>query len=239
DYDDVRRFTEAAVKGVQRALSAGAKKPLVVLPTNSDHLKAFSLYDLATLLGAYSALYVPLEIREAIPLKSKKLDSINFTNFSSDGRTQVAYRLANAIESGRSVARDIGGSDPERMAAPNVATYVQQLFQNSAVKVNIISDGKQIEKDFPCYAAVNRASVERHQARAIFLSYDPPEKVTKTLIFVGKGVTYDTGGADVKAGGHMAGMHRDKCGAAAVAGLFQTVAQLKPKSTRVLGVMAM
>jgi leucyl aminopeptidase len=37
----------------------------------------------------------------------------------------------------------------------------------------------------------------------------------------------------------MAGMHRDKCGAAAVAGFFQTVAQLKPKKTRILGTMAM
>lgn len=30
----------------------------------------------------------------------------------------------------------------------------------------------------------------------------------QTAYFVGKGITYDTGGADVKAGGHMAGMHR-------------------------------
>lgn len=36
-----------------------------------------------------------------------------------------------------------------------------------------------------------------------------------------QGITYDTGGADIKAGGCMAGMHRDKCGAAAVAGFFQ------------------
>ena len=35
---------------------------------------------------------------------------------------------------------------------------------------------------------------------------------------VGKGITYDTGGADIKAGGIMAGMSRDKCGAADVAG---------------------
>ncbi|MGH0116809.1 UNVERIFIED_CONTAM: hypothetical protein FKN15_019198 [Acipenser sinensis] len=38
-----------------------------------------------------------------------------------------------------------------------------------------------------------------------------------------KGITYDTGGADIKAGGFMAGMHRDKCGSAAVAGFFQCV----------------
>lgn len=38
-----------------------------------------------------------------------------------------------------------------------------------------------------------------------------------------QGITYDTGGADIKAGGIMAGMHRDKCGSAAVAGFFQVL----------------
>jgi len=38
-----------------------------------------------------------------------------------------------------------------------------------------------------------------------------------------QGITYDTGGADIKHGGSMAGMHRDKCGAAFVAGFFQVV----------------
>ncbi|XP_054154214.1 putative aminopeptidase W07G4.4 isoform X2 [Oppia nitens] len=238
DYDDVRRFSEAAYKGIKRAIKAGSKNPLVILPI-SDGLQSYSLFEAATVLGAYYALYVPLEIREAIPTRAKKLNAINFSNFSSNDKTLFTYRLANAIESGRIVARDIGGSDPERMAAPKVAQYVEELFKNSVVKVNIISDEKQLEKEFPCYAAVNRASAERHKARAIFLSYEPPEKVTKTLILVGKGVTYDTGGADIKAGGIMAGMHRDKCGSAAVAGFFQTVATLKPKHTRVLGVMAM
>jgi hypothetical protein len=32
--------------------------------------------------------------------------------------------------------------------------------------------------------------------------------VKKTVYLVGKGITYDTGGADIKAGGHMAGMSR-------------------------------
>ena len=36
-----------------------------------------------------------------------------------------------------------------------------------------------------------------------------------------QGITYDTGGADVKVGGAMAGMHRDKCGASFVAGFFK------------------
>lgn len=41
------------------------------------------------------------------------------------------------------------------------------------------------------------------------------------MYFRKQGITYDTGGADIKHGGSMVGMHRDKCGAAFVAGFFQ------------------
>lgn len=69
----------------------------------------------------------------------------------------------------------------------------------------------------------------------IELTYEGEGPVTTNLIFVGKGITYDTGGADVKTGGAMAGMHRDKCGAAAVCGFFQVLAQLQPKVCRATG----
>ena len=46
-----------------------------------------------------------------------------------------------------------------------------------------------------------------------------------TVSLYWQGVTYDTGGADIKAGGVMAGMHRDKCGAAAVAGFFKVISE--------------
>lgn len=41
----------------------------------------------------------------------------------------------NTLYHFRVVARDIGGSDPEKMAAPNVATYVQNIFKDTSVKV--------------------------------------------------------------------------------------------------------
>lgn len=78
--------------------------------------------------------------------------------------------------------------------------------------------------------------VERHRGQLIFLKYEGEGPITKTIMPVGKGtyiaifkinilyhniislyitdsftgITYDTGGADIKAGGVMAGMSRDK-----------------------------
>lgn len=113
--------------------------------------------------------------------------------------------------------------DPERMAPPRIEKYITKLF--NGLKVTVISDVDTIAKEYPLFAAVNRAAnqVKRHQGRIIFLEYNPPQAAKKTLMLVGKGVTYDTGGADIKAGGIMAGMSRDKCGAAAVAGFMQVM----------------
>ena len=70
-------------------------------------------------------------------------------------------------------------------------------------------------------------NIDRHRARAIWLNYSEG-KPEKTIVLVGKGLTYDTGGADIKAGGIMAGMHRDKGGASAVAGFMHAINLLKP-----------
>lgn len=51
------------------------------------------------------------------------------------------------------VCRDIGGSDPERMAAPRVCDYVQEIFKNTCIKVALVFVGGYvcIKTSFHCY----------------------------------------------------------------------------------------
>ena len=51
------------------------------------------------------------------------------------------------------------------------------------------------EDMYPCLAAVNRAAkdIPRHDGRVIWLTYEPEGPVEQTLMFVGKGITYDSG----------------------------------------------
>lgn len=58
----------------------------------------------------------------------------------------------------RCVARDLGGGDPERMAPPNFAKYVEETFAGTCIKVETISDRKVFEKEYPLFAAVDRAA---------------------------------------------------------------------------------
>ncbi|XP_071445166.1 putative aminopeptidase W07G4.4 [Hetaerina americana] len=237
DYDDSRSYSEAASRGIARALKAGVTSPLLILPFEQKFVHA----DLVTLLGALEALYVPLQYREDCPDKSQKVKHLGVWGQDPMAVTSI-INLALALEDGRCVARDIGGGDPERMAPPKVEAYVVHSFkQYPNITVKVIKDVHVFEKEYPLYAAVNRAAhaVPRHQGRIIMLEYEGEGPIDCTLMLVGKGVTYDTGGADIKAGGIMAGMSRDKCGAAAVAGFLKVVAALKPKRIKVVGAMAM
>ena len=95
-----------------------------------------------------------------MPDRSKNIDAIGVFG-------DIDVERAQALEAGRIAARDIGGSDPERMAAPRVAEYVKEMFKGTSVKVDIMEGQSNFEKNYPCLAAVNRAanSVPRHQVR--------------------------------------------------------------------------
>ncbi|GFR87100.1 hypothetical protein ElyMa_006068100, partial [Elysia marginata] len=127
DYDDVRRFADAATAGIKRALQAGCRRPLLVRPIDDSFEKAGMVATLAVL----HVLYVPIELREAG--QGAKVDSLGIWCNDIDKVTQGITHL-NALESGRIVTRDINGSDPERMAAPRVEEYVRETFKDSGVQ---------------------------------------------------------------------------------------------------------
>lgn len=231
DYSDARNFGDAANAAVAIAAAAGASKPLLWVKGAPDN----ELYTYAAevaYLGSTQALWQPLEAREFHGAESiEPIVSIGIYT----GRA-VDDRWLNALESGRRVARDLCGTEPERMAPPRFAEYCEQTFTGSDVEVSVLDDMELLLQEYPMLMAVARASlsVERHQPRVIRLVYTGEGKIDKTLLLAGKGLVYDTGGADLKVGGHMAGMSRDKGGGAAVAGFMQTLAELKPAGIKVI-----
>ncbi|XP_032663447.1 putative aminopeptidase W07G4.4 isoform X1 [Odontomachus brunneus] len=238
DYHDVRSYGEAAEQGMKRALQAGVRRPLLVLLPD----ERFENVEMVTLLGCLEALYVPLEVREICPERCYKAHHLGVWSPICSKKLQSIVKLASALESGRFVARDIGGADPERMAPPRVEEYLADLFYGSSVTMQVISDQDTLLQEYPLFACVNRAAsvIVRHAGRIIFLTYEPPTScVLETIMLVGKGVTYDTGGADIKCNGVMSGMSRDKCGAAACAGFMQVVNTLKPPTVKVVVALCM
>jgi len=77
-----------------------------------------------------------------------------------------------------------------------------------------------------------------HPPRFIILAHEPdaPTDDSRPLIFIGKGVTFDTGGISIKPGEGMQAMKADMSGAAAVLGTMQAIAGLQVPR-RVIGLI--
>ena len=77
-----------------------------------------------------------------------------------------------------------------------------EILVADGVKVEVNKAQDFFRREYPCLAAVNRcaSTVPRHDGRLIWLTYQGEGVVEKTLYLVGKGITYDTVGADIKAG---------------------------------------
>ena len=234
DYDDVRRVFDAAKAAIALATQAGAVNPAIYVHDIAA-LEGYQNASAVAFLGAQQALWQPLEARE---FHGKAISPVK--GITLVGASESDVKHVNAIAAGQYAARDLCGTEPERMAPPRFAEYCQELFTDTTVKVDVISDINEIDKHYPLMSTVARASyaVERHHPRVVKLEYVPEGDVERTLIFVGKGLVYDTGGADLKVGGYMAGMSRDKGGAASVAGFMKAVAQAQPKGVKVIAYLA-
>ncbi|GAA3320007.1 hypothetical protein GCM10020331_029250 [Ectobacillus funiculus] len=75
--------------------------------------------------------------------------------------------------------------------------------------------------------AVNQGSV--NPPKMVALLYKGKEEWTDVIGFVGKGITYDTGGYSLKPRESMVGMKGDMGGAASVLGAMEIIGELRPK----------
>ncbi|OMJ08133.1 putative aminopeptidase, partial [Smittium culicis] len=138
----------------------------------------------------------------------------------------------------------LGYGDPERMTPYAVASIVESELSsipNITVKVN--KDLDDLKANYPLTYHSARASLTAEHTRpcVVEINYKSPDQssVKENLFLVGKGVTFDTGGINVKPGAAMNGMSRDKLGACSVAGLLLTAGLLQPKGVNITAFLSL
>jgi leucyl aminopeptidase len=78
------------------------------------------------------------------------------------------------------------------------------------------------------FSEVGRGAID--PPRLVVVKYNGDKtKLNFDLALVGKGVTFDTGGLNLKPSGHIEDMYGDKGGACAVIGALKGVIDMKPK----------
>jgi leucyl aminopeptidase len=136
-----------------------------------------------------------------------------------------------AIERGRAVAqlihaaRDMVNCPPNDMHPRELANRAMKLSKEHGLHCTVL-DKKQIEKKgMNLLLAVNRGSGE--EPRFIHMSYKPKAKNAPKVVFVGKGLTFDSGGLCLKPSKAMLDMKCDMAGGAVTLAIVAAAAKLQ------------
>lgn len=133
----------------------------------------------------------------------------------------ATIRSARSISAAVSWTRTLGNTPPNEATPTWMADQAAQLADKQGMECTVLDQEALREQGMGGILAVGGGSA--NPPRLAKLEWGEGEEVTA---FVGKGVTFDTGGISIKPSAAMEEMKYDKCGACAVLGISQAVAAL-------------
>jgi len=153
---------------------------------------------------------------------------------SNVAKARDAWQPLHATVEGVFIARDLV-SEPANILNPAEMAERCQALESLGLKVEVMGPKELLKLGFGALMGVAQGSA--NEARVVLMHWNGAgstgkgKKATKAqpLVFVGKGVTFDTGGISIKPAGGMEDMKWDMAGAGAVVGLMATLAGRKAK----------
>ncbi|MDA2808663.1 leucyl aminopeptidase [Nocardiopsis suaedae] len=214
DPDHVARAAGAAL----RARPAEAARVVLALPAGSAELAGAAAT--GAILGDYAfTRYRTGEDAERTPASSFQVVS------AADGAAAAVER-AEPVAASVNLVRDLVNTAPADLVPEDLAGVAEEVAREHGLQVQTLDEKELAEGGYGGLIGVGQGSA--NPPRLVRLSYTHPE-ASSTVAFVGKGITFDSGGLSLKPAGAMDWMKSDMGGAAAVLGAMRAIGVLKPK----------
>ncbi len=157
--------------------------------------------------------------------KKKKKDDPGLTQLAVLGNDQQALAQGEAIAAGVAFARELGNLPPNICNPAYLAEQAQQFAATQdGAEAEVLEEAQMEELGMGSLLAVARGSANR--PRLVVLKWNGGGEA-KPFVLVGKGITFDTGGVNLKTQGGIEEMKYDMCGAANVIGTFVAATKMK------------
>lgn len=167
--------------------------------------------------------------------KSKKPEKTLLTKLTlSESDSKQKKPLQQGLEIGKALAAGVGlakdlGNQPANVCTPGYLTKEAKRLARNHAKFTARSLNEKQMKSLGMGAFLSVTAGTDEPAQLIIMEYQGAGKSEAPIVLVGKGITFDSGGISIKPSAGMDEMKFDMCGAAAVFGTMQTLAQLQPK----------
>lgn len=149
--------------------------------------------------------------------------------------SQKAFDRLAAIADGNHLTRLVVSEPPNVIYPQSMAAHAKELTR-LGVKVEVLGEKEMTKLGFGALLGVGQGSIRESQL--VVMQWLGGKKTDKPIAVVGKGVTFDTGGINIKPSNGMEDMKYDMAGSGVVLGLMKSLALRKAK-VNVVGVMGL
>ncbi|CAN5795533.1 leucyl aminopeptidase [soil metagenome] len=153
-----------------------------------------------------------------------ELESVTVVAENDLSEVETGVRTAQAVAAGVILARDLVNMPPNVATPSKLAEVATEMAEKYGFGLTVGDRTWAAEHDMGAFLAVAKGAGE--EPKFIVLEHNAGGKNLETIVLVGKGVTFDTGGITIKPGANMGAMKSDMGGAAAVLGAMRSVGEL-------------
>jgi leucyl aminopeptidase len=174
--------------------------------------------------GVHLALFQDTRFKSENEDKGPQVETVHLLGL---GGQEAAVILANQVASGVILARELVAAPANAVTPITMAETAQAIANETGMQLEILEQEECEKLGMGAFLGVAQAS--ELPPKFIHLTYKPEGTPKRKLAIIGKGLTFDSGGLNIKgAGSGIETMKIDMGGAAATLGAAKAIGQIKP-----------
>ena len=215
----------AAAQGLRRARDLGART--VALDVLGDRLSVRERAH-AAVEGAILGTYVFDRYKREKSEKAVETLRVVAADAKQAREVTEGARRGQIFAESTWLARDLINAPANDIHPTYIAEVARQVAREGKLKVKVLERDECAKLGMGAFLGVAQGSPEQ-PPKFIHLTYTPSGRVAKRVAIIGKGITFDSGGLDLKSAEGMSRMKNDMSGAAAVLGIMKALPKLGAK----------
>jgi leucyl aminopeptidase len=214
DKENLRSFRNATANAVRAANKIKRESVEIILPKSDENFAKIAVE--AAVLANYS-------YDKYLSEKKHRIENLH-VDFTDLSKLENAKTVAECVN----YARDLINENAAVITPQYLADEAKEIaLSNENMKIEILGEKEILEKGLGLLWAVGKGSTTL--PRLAIVSYNGNKESKEFSAIVGKGLTFDSGGLNLKPSGSMETMRHDMSGAAAVLGVLKAAAKINPK----------
>ncbi len=224
---EVERYRRAIAKGIKEALRLKLARVVIDLPTPTLFgvdvaYLAQQTVEISMMASYHFEDFITDQARKETMLEELTLCVDSKQKKAATDGSKIGHVIGQAVNR----ARHWIDLPPSTLTPAFFAQKAHELSKDHDVSIQVF-DEKQINAmGMGGLGGVSRGSDE--DCRLVIVEYKTKKKSAPTIAFVGKGITFDSGGLSIKPADYMENMKDDMSGAAAVISAIHALSHLKP-----------